>query len=106
MAIENSAQFSVGQIIQHRLFEYRGVIIDIDQEFHGSDGWYSTNAHSKPPKDDPWYHVLVDGGGIRTYVAERNLEPDTEGGPINHPDVSNLFEGLGEDGYVLRRQHN
>ncbi len=106
MHIENTAQFSVGQLIQHRLFEYRGVIIDVDPSFHGSDSWYQSNARSKPPKERPWYHVLVDGGEMRTYVAERNLEPDGEGGPINHPDVAEHFEGLGENGYILRRQQN
>ena len=106
MPIENTAQFSVGQLIQHRLFEYRGVIVDIDPMFHGSDTWYQSNAHSKPPKERPWYHVLVDGGGLRTYVAERNLEPDENGGPINHPDVVTYFEILGEHGYIPRRQRN
>lgn len=106
MPEENTALFSIGQIIQHRLFEYRGVIIDIDPSFHGSDTWYQSNARSKPPKDCPWYHVLVDQAGIQTYVAERNLEPDQEGGPIKHPDVARYFDGLGGNGYVLRRQQN
>jgi len=106
MPIENTAQFSVGQLIQHRLFEYRGVIVDIDPMFHGSDTWYQSNTHSKPPKERPWYHVLVDGGELRTYVAERNLEPDETGVPINHPGVATYFEGLGEHGYIPRRQQN
>ena len=48
----------------------------------------------------PWYHVLVDGGGIRTYVAERNLEPDTTGRPIDHPAVGTFFADLGDEGYT------
>ena len=28
------------------------------------------------PKDKPWYHVLVHGKNISTYVAEQNLEAD------------------------------
>jgi len=106
MRHQNTAQYSVGQLIQHRLFEYRGVIIDVDPMFHGSDTWYQSNACSKPPKERPWYHVLVDGAEMRTYVAERNLEPDEEGGPINHPDVVAHFEGMDENGYVLRRRQN
>jgi len=106
MPVENTALFSIGQLIHHRLFEYRGVIIDIDPGFHGSDAWYQSNAHSKPSKERPWYHVLVDQAGIQTYVAERNLEPDQEGGPINHPDVAAHFDGLSEEGYVLRRPQN
>ena len=106
MRIENTARFSVGQLIQHRLFEYRGVIVDVDPMFHGSDTWYQSHARSKPPKERPWYHVLVDGGDIRTYVAERNLEPDKDGGPINHPDVMAHFDGLDKNGYISRRQQN
>ena len=100
------AKFSVGQLVHHRLFEYRGVVIDVDPYFKGTDDWYNHMARSKPPKDRPWYHVLVDGGGMRTYVAERNLERDTDGKPINHPDVSDHFDGLGIDGYVSRRKAN
>ena len=101
-----TAKFTVGQIIQHRLFEYRGVIIDVDPEFRGPHEWYENVARSRPPKDAPWYHVLVDGGELQTYVAERNMEPDDSGAPINHPGVDVYFERLGEDGYIPRRKDN
>lgn len=97
------ALFSVGQLIHHKLFGYRGVVIDVDPQFKGSDVWYKTATRTNPPREKPWYHVLVDGSEARTYVAERNLEPDTEGGPVDHPDVRLLFEGLGSDGYVPRK---
>jgi len=96
------ADFSVGQLVQHRKFGYRGVIIDVDSRFLGSGGGDRNIAPSKPPRDRPWYHVLIDGAAQRSYVAERNLEPDTEGGPVNHPDISDYFLGLGEEGYILR----
>jgi heat shock protein HspQ len=99
-----NAKFAVGQLIHHRLFEYRGVVIDVDPHFHGSENWYDKIAASKPPKDRPWYHVLVDGDPLRTYVAERNLEPDFEGGPIRNDDITDFFEGQGEDGYIPRRK--
>jgi heat shock protein HspQ len=98
------AKFTVGQLIHHRLFDYRGVVIDVDPEFHGSEDWYSNVAQSKPPKDRPWYHVLVDGAAQRTYVAERNLEPDEEGGPVRHSDIDDYFQGLGDEGYILRNK--
>ena len=101
-----TAKFAVGQLIQHRMFEYRGVIIDVDPEFHGSDEWYETVARSRPPKDAPWYHILVDGSEMQTYVAERNMEPDDSRAPINHPGVDFYFEGLGEEGYISRRKGN
>lgn len=100
------AKFSVGQLVHHKIFGYRGVIIDVDPYFRGTHEWYGQMARSKPPKDRPWYHVLVDGQVHRTYVAERNLEPDEEGHPISHPDLDSHFETLGNDGYVRRSKAN
>lgn len=100
------ANFSVGQLVTHRLFEYRGVVVDVDPHFLGGEDWYQQMAHTRPPKDRPWYHVLVDGQVHRTYVAERNLEPDQSGAPVNHQDMVLYFEGQGEDGYILRRKGN
>ena len=68
--------------------------------------WYSKVARSRPPKDRPWYHVLVDGAHHQTYVAERNLEPDPTGDPIDHPEVVQYFESLGDDGYVPYHKAN
>jgi len=56
----------------------------VDETFQGSDEWYDEVARSRPPKDKPWYHVLVHGASHRTYVAERHLEPDVSGEPIEH----------------------
>ena len=69
-----SCKFSIGQIIHHLKFDYRGVIIDVDSNFQGSEEWYLEMAKSNPPRDKPWYHVLVDQTSSVTYVAERNLE--------------------------------
>lgn len=96
---EFEAKFAPGQLVVHELFEYRGVVIDVDPYFKGSDSWYEQMAKSKPPKTSPWYHVLVDGAEMQTYVAERNLSADESGHPIEHPDLADHFDGLGEDGY-------
>lgn len=102
----DQANFSVGQLISHRIFEYRGVVIDVDAHFLGSEDWYQQMAHTRPPKDRPWYHVLVDGAEYQTYVAERNLEPDDTGKPIRHPLLGQYFEGLNEGRYTLRQKGN
>ena len=99
-----NARFAVGQIIHHRLFEYRGVVVDVDPHFLGSEDWYQKMAHSRPPKDSPWYHVLVDEDGHRTYVAERNLEADASGRPVHHPELGLHFDGLGAKGYIPRQR--
>jgi len=100
------AKFSVGQVIHNTLLDYRGVIIDVDQQFRGTHGaahGTSTGAHGTASSGGPWYHVLVDGTSDWAYVAERNLEPDTEGGPIDHPDVVDYFEKITESGYSPHR---
>jgi heat shock protein HspQ len=99
----STALFEVGQIVHHRLFDYRGVVLDVDPDFQAGDAWYQKMARSRPPKDKPWYHVLVEDGEDATYVAERNLEPASDLGPISH---SLLDRGLMryEDGrYVVER---
>ncbi len=97
------ARFHVGQPIHHRLFDYRGVIIDVDATFEGTEEWYETVAGSQPPKDQPWYHVLVHEAEHMTYVAERNLEPDLSGEPICHPVLDHYFDEL-RDGLYLRNR--
>ena len=95
-----AAQFSVGQLVRHRMFDYRGVIFDVDASFAGSDEWYEQVARSRPPKDSPWYHVLVDGATHSTYVAECNLEADDSGHPIRHPAIDTFFDELRDGVYV------
>ncbi len=95
----SSARFSVGELVHHRLFDYRGVVIDVDPQFQLSDEWYEIVARSRPPKDEPWYHVLVHQSGQQTYVAERNLERDRSGRPIEHPLLSNYFSGFSQGRY-------
>lgn len=91
------ARFGPGQIVRHLRFDYRGVIVDVDPAFSGTDEWYDQVARSRPPKDEPWYHVLVDGAEHATYVAERHLEADPEPVPIRHPLLEHFFD-LFEDG--------
>ena len=98
--MELSAKFFVGQIVHHKKFDYRGVVFDADGTFQGSDEWYDVVARSKPPKDEPWYHVLVDGDTKATYVAERHLEADDECEPIRHPLVSQLCGEYREGRYT------
>ena len=102
---EKEPKFAVGQIVNHRLFGYRGVIVDVDPSFQGTDSWYEAMARSKPPKDRPWYHVLPHGSAHQTYVAERNLAPDQSGEPIQHP-LLELYFNRFEDGRYVRSDLN
>ena len=93
--------FYIGQLIHHKKFDYRGVIIDVDAQYSGTDEWYEQVARSRPPKDKPWYHVLVDNSNQYTYVAERHLEPDENQAPINHPAIDDYFDGFDNGVYTL-----
>ena len=100
------AKFSVGQVIHHKIFDYRGVVVDVDPRFQGSEEWYEQMARSRPPKDRPWYHVLVHEAAHMTYVAERNLEPDDTGAPIDHPAAGHFLTDFRGGRYVIRRTMN
>jgi heat shock protein HspQ len=111
-------KFFVGQIVHHKKFDYRGVIFDVDATFQGTEEWYDQVARSRPPKDRPWYHVLVHGArhttyvaerhGARhtTYVAERHLEADSSAEPIEHSLVGELFGAMEDGRYLPRRGVN
>lgn len=100
--MEKTALFTVGTLVRHRLFGYRGVIFDVDAEFLGSEEWYAVMARSRPPRDAPWYHVLVHGQEHTTYVAERNLREDEAPQAVEHPLLESLFDGF-ENGRYRRR---
>ncbi len=101
-----NAQFSIGDLVHHKLFDYRGVIVDVDPRLMLSDEWYETVARSRPPKDQPWYRVLVHDAILETYVAERNLEPDTSGTRIRHPLIETCFNGFSDGHYLTAGRMN
>ena len=100
------ATFSVGQLVWHRLFHYRGVVSDVDPIFLGSEEWYEEVAKSRPPKDEPWYHVLVHNAVHQTYVAERNLDQDDSGERIQNPEIEAIFSGFDGVRYTARARSN
>ena len=106
MKVISTSKFSIGELIHHRLFDYRGVVFDVDQEFSGTEEWYDQVAKSRPPKDQPWYHVLVHGSNHTTYVAERNLEADTSVLPIDHPFVKEIFTEFKGGKYIKQQTFN
>ena len=103
-ASQIEAKFHIGQIVHHRLFDYIGVIFDIDPVFQGNDEWYEKVALSKPPKDEPWYQILVNEAIHTTYVAEQNLKPASAPQKIIHPFVDSLFSEF--DGKKYKSIHH
>lgn len=94
--------FSIGEQVNHVLFDYRGLVYDVDAVFSGTDEWYEEVARSRPPKDEPWYHVLVHGADHTTYVAEQNLTHHDGDDYIDHPMLPELFDGF-RSGVYRRR---
>ena len=101
---EDTCSFAIGQLVHHRLFDYRGVIIDVDAKYEGTEQWYEEVAKSQPPRDKPWYKVLVHNADHMTYVAERNLEEDSLRDPIVHPLIGKVFSHF-EDGRYRQPLH-
>jgi heat shock protein HspQ len=99
-------RFCIGQVVHHQRFGYRGVIYDIDLEFSLSEEWYEAVARSRPPKDAPWYRVLVHGAAHETYVAERHLETDSSGAPVEHPALGHHFDEFRGDHYARTGDRN
>lgn len=95
-------QLGCGQLVRHKKYGYRGVVVDFDLTCQATDTWYRKNL-THPTKNQPWYHVFVDGSDSTTYAAESNLEADVEKSKIDHPLVPIYFERF-ENGHYFRNQ--
>jgi len=82
----------IGQLVRHRQYAYRGVVVSRDAECRASDAWYRSNR-SQPDRDQPWYHVLVDGRDSVTYAAHSSLEADDTEADVDHPLIEHFFDG-------------
>ena len=102
------ARFGIGDVVRHRMFDFRGVIFDVDPVFANSDEWYEAiPADIRPSKDQPFYHLLAENAETSyvAYVSQQNLVPDESDEPIDHPAIPTMFEGREEGRYRLRPQH-
>ena len=105
--INRTAKFQIGQIVQHRLYAFRGVIFDVDPTFNNSEEWWlSIPENVRPRKDQPYYHLFAENAETCyvAYVSEQNLIIDDSGEPILHPDVPEYFGELDGNRYVLNQQ--
>ena len=96
------AKFSIGDVVKHRHFNFRGVIYDVDFEFNNSEEWYeSIPKDVRPRKDQPFYHLLAENNEItyEAYVSEQNLIVDSSNEPIRHPLVNEVFSEKRGSGY-------
>jgi heat shock protein HspQ len=88
------ARFAIGDVVRHRLFDFRGIIFDVDPEFANSEEWYEAIPEAlRPSKEQPFYHLLAENAETSyvAYVSQQNLIADESDEPIEHPDIAQMF---------------
>ncbi|MGX7896073.1 heat shock protein HspQ [Tsuneonella sp. HG222] len=101
------ARFAIGDVVKHRLFDFRGVVFDVDPVFANSEEWYEAIPQDmRPRREQPFYHLLAENeeSSYVAYVSQQNLLSDSAGGPVDHPSVEELFESFADGRYRLRRK--
>ena len=101
------ARFGIGDVVRHRIFDFRGVIFDVDPVFANSEEWYQAIPEDiRPAKDQPFYHLLAENGetSYTAYVSQQNLVTDESDEPVDHPAIAGLFEPFAQGRYRLRRE--
>ena len=97
-----SADFRIGQLVQHRRYGYRGVIVAVDPYCRAPEDWYRRNQ-TRPEQQQPWYHVLVDGRDTTTYAAQSSLKADDSLEKIENALVAKFFQSF-NDGHYERNE--
>ena len=99
--------FNIGDIVKHRIYPFRGVIIDVAPEFSNTEEWYqSIPAEIRPSRKQPYYHLMAENTETfyTAYVSQQNLVKDGENGPLEHPDIQEMFSGIDKGKYQLRNE--
>ena len=102
-----TARFSIGQVVRHRIYPFRGVIFDVDPVFDNTEEWYqSIPADVRPRKDQPFYHLFAENAESEyiAYVSEQNLVPDESAEPLRHPQIRQALDCPVEVLYRLREE--
>jgi heat shock protein HspQ len=102
------ARYAIGDVVRHRIFDFRGVVFDIDPVFANSEDWYeSIPEELRPAKDQPFYHLFAENAenSYIAYVSQQNLVKDDSNGPVDHPAVPQLFGPFSGGRYRLRTMH-
>jgi heat shock protein HspQ len=102
------ARFTIGDVVRHKLFDFRGVVFDVDPSFANSEEWYEAIPEAlRPSKDQPFYHLLAENAETTyvAYVSQQNLVVDESEEPVDHPDIGAMFDRLEGGRYQLRPEH-
>jgi heat shock protein HspQ len=102
-----SARFGIGEVVRHKIFDFRGVIFDVDPIFANSEEWYEAIPEAlRPSRDQPFYHLLAENAesSYVAYVSQQNLVVDESEEPIEHPAIGAMFDRVEGGRYRLRNQ--
>eukprot|EP00899_Mesostigma_viride_P027832 jgi/Mesvir1/8233/Mv12516-RA.3 len=99
-----SVRFRVGDVIQHGVYGFRGVIVGWDAACVAEDEDEDMNVDRLVrDRRQPFYYVLVDWRDRprqMTYVAEENILVDASLAPIHNEELGMYMEALVEGVYV------
>lgn len=99
------ARFAIGDVVRHRIFDFRGVIFDVDAVFANTEEWYEAIPEPlRPSKEQPFYHLLAENAETTyvAYVSQQNLVVDDSDEPIEHPAIGTMFDRMEGGRYRLR----
>lgn len=102
------ARFAPGDIVRHRMFDFRGVVFDVDPVFANSEEWYQAIPEAiRPAKEQPYYHLLAESedSAYIAYVSQQNLVADDSDEPVDHPAITGMFGSYADGKYRLRPLH-
>ncbi|XP_071819992.1 uncharacterized protein [Apostichopus japonicus] len=101
-------KYRIGQVIRHKQYGYRGVIVGWDATAKAPASWLDKmhGEHKLHLRNLPNYSVLVDvrdrQRGQITYVVEENIEI-IEDHEVNHPHVKEYFNGFDGVQYIAKQ---
>jgi len=102
-----SIKYRIGQVVKHKQYGYRGVIVGWDTEAKAPESWIKDNhGRNKSWRQQPNYAVLID---IRdrtvpqiAYCPEVNIELAPSSVRIMHPGMEEFFEAYDGAQYLPR----
>lgn len=101
--MDKVAKFSIGEVVRHRVYPFRGVIFDVDPVFNNTEQWYEAiPIEIRPRKDQPFYHLYAENEQTvyEAYVSEQNLLIDDSEAILRHPAIAAAFTRAESGEYI------
>ena len=89
------AKFTIGEVVRHKVFPFRGVVFDVDPEYANTEEWWNAiPAEIRPERNQPFYHLLAENDETEyvAYVSEQNLVHDENATPLRNPNITRIFD--------------